>query len=101
MGNLLNKISLLFKKDEKLPVVYALDAETFRCLKQYDRALKSIKKAIKKEPDNDMFYSSEALIYKEMKKYDLALKSIDRALSLKPHINILKRIKEDILQAKG
>lgn len=91
----------MFQNDEKLPVVYALDAETFRCLHQYDKALKSIKKAIKKEPKNDMFYSSEAMIYRDMKKYDLAIKSIDKAIELKPQILILQRIKESIIQARG
>lgn len=100
MLNILKFLIPTFKKNNKLPVIYALDAETFLALKEYKKALKSIKKAIRKEPQNDMFYSTEALIYKEIKNYNAALKSIDKALEIQPNINILKNIKDSILELK-
>ena len=66
-----------------LPSNYSLRAGVFSKLKQYDKAIKDISKAIDINPYYAAFYQSRAYYYSEIGENDLAIKDFNSAIDLK------------------
>jgi serine/threonine-protein kinase len=71
-------------KEEDHLAVLVLRGECYCYLKDYEKALRDLDRAVQKDPNNAEAWATRGLVYLNMDRHDDAIRDLDKALDLDP-----------------
>jgi tetratricopeptide (TPR) repeat protein len=93
------EIALMIKPDD--PTIYANMAQTLFALKDYEKAIESLKKVVELDPKNSKVYANIGHILYRQGKYDEAMVNIKKAIELDPDNAMAYGNMANVLCAQG